>query len=153
MSNQWSDNLRKRMETHQEPSPEGLWEDIERIIKQENAIAIPPKQNKILLWSKRIGAIAAVILIVLLIGDYFMTENSHELQIITQKEQTPHEHKNNLSTDQDNGSKLIAGNSSNRVSSYAKKNIATSIPKESLSFKDENSLIAKVEEKEEYKVW
>lgn len=151
MSNQWPNNLRKRMETHQEPSPEGLWEDIERIMQQESSIAIPPKQNKILLWSKRIGAIAAVILVILLIRNYLMIENSQKLQIITQKKQTPHEHKNNLSTDQENGSEFITGNRSNRVFSYAKRNIAVSVPKESLYSKDESSLIAKVEEKEEHK--
>lgn len=151
MSNRWSNNLRKRMETHQEPSPEGLWEDIERIIKQESFIAIPPKQNKILLWSKRIGAIAAVMLVMLLVGNYLMIENSQKLQIITQKEQTPHEHKNNLSTDQDKESEFITGNSSSRAFSYTKKNIAISVPEESLYSKDESSLIAKVEEKEEHK--
>lgn len=146
MSNQWSDNLRKRMESHQETSPDGLWEDIEQIIKEKSLIVREPKRNIALLWGKRIGAIAAVVLVMLLIGDSLMIENSQKSQIITQKKQTPHEHKNNLSTDQDNGNEFITGNSSNRIISQTKKNTAISIPKKTLYTKDESGLVAKVEE-------
>ena len=38
MNKQWSDNLRKRMEMHQEPSPEGLWESIEQIMQEDHSI-------------------------------------------------------------------------------------------------------------------
>ncbi|MFV0536425.1 MAG: outer membrane beta-barrel protein [Dysgonomonas sp.] len=146
MSNQWSDNLRKRMEIHQEPSPEGLWMDIEQIIKQDTSVKTPPKQNKILLWSKRLGAVAAAILVIFFIGDYFMVENTQESQTIIQKKQTSYEHKNNLSSDQDNNTDLIAANNNNRILFHTKKDIAISVSKESSYTKDENSLVAKVEE-------
>lgn len=151
MSNQWSDNLRKRMEIHQEPSPEGLWMDIEQIIKQNTSVETPPKQNKILLWSKRLGAVAAAILIIFVIGDYFMVENSQESQIIIQKKQTSHEYKNNLPTDQDNNTELAVANSNNRIISHTKKGIAVSMSKRTLYTKAESNLIAKVEEIEEPK--
>lgn len=78
MSDQWSDKLRKRMENHQEPSPEGLWEDIERTMKQNNSIPIIPRQNKILFWSKRLGSVAAAVLVILVIADYFLREDTGE---------------------------------------------------------------------------
>lgn len=151
MSNQWSDNLRKRMEAHQEPSPEGLWEDIEQMIEQEGSISTLPKQNKILLWSKRLGAVAAIILAILFIGDYFIIEDSQKLQIITQKKQSLYEHKNNLPVNQDKEDDPISANSSNRVYNHAKKHITVSPSKESLSQEDGNNLIAKIEEKDEHK--
>ena len=33
MNNQWQDNLRNRMEHHEEPVPEGLWESVEQGFK------------------------------------------------------------------------------------------------------------------------
>ena len=32
MSDHWHDNLRKRMDLHEENAPEGLWKDIEQHI-------------------------------------------------------------------------------------------------------------------------
>ncbi len=150
MSNQWSDNLRKRMEIHQEPSPEGLWVDIEQIIKQDTSVETPPKQNKILLWSKRLGAVAAAILIMFFIGDYFMEENSQESQIIIQKKQTSHEQENNISTDQDINTDPIVANSNNKIISHTK-SIPVSGAKKALYTNDESNFIAKIEEIEETK--
>lgn len=151
MSNRWSDNLRKRMEIHQEPSPEGLWMDIEQIIKQDTSVKTPPKQNKILLCSKCIGAVAATILAMFFIGDYFMVENPQESQIIIQKKQISHKHKNNLPPDQDNNTDLIIANNNNRILSHTKRDIAISVSKEYSYTKDESSLVAKVEEIKEPK--
>lgn len=95
MNDQWSDNLRKRMETHQEPSPEGLWEDIEKIIQKEQL----PKQQKVLLWSKRIGAVAAIAAIVLVIGYYAISDqrqDNMQLAIATPQKQDVHERKANV---------------------------------------------------------
>ncbi|MDR3057578.1 MAG: hypothetical protein LBU84_05495 [Prevotella sp.] len=63
-------------ETHKEPSPEGLWEGIERAMKQNGTVKIPSKPNKILLWSKRIGAVATAVLALLLIRDHFLKEKN-----------------------------------------------------------------------------
>ena len=151
MSNQWSDNLRKRMEIHKEPSPDGLWEDIEQMIKREGSIKTLPKQNKILLWGKRTGAVAAVIFALLFIGDYLIIKDSPESQIIVHNKQSLHKYRNNLSVSQNDESKRLTENSSNKVYSHTKKHIIISSSKESLSQEDENFLIAKIGEKDEYK--
>lgn len=78
MSNQWSDNLRKRMEEHQEPSPKMLWADLEQIMQKEHSAKFPTKEKKVLLWSKRIGAIAAVAIIALILGYYSISDQNKE---------------------------------------------------------------------------
>ena len=38
MSDQWQDNLRDRMEIHEEAVPEGVWESIELLMPAENKL-------------------------------------------------------------------------------------------------------------------
>lgn len=151
MSNQWSDNLRKRMETHQEPSPEGLWTDIEQIIKQESSIQAQPKQRKSLLWSKRIAAAAAAILVVLFIGDYFIIDNSQEQQVITQEVQISHEPENDVPTYKKDDSQSINSNNHKKTLSYTKKHIASSEIGGSIDSNNENKAIDKSVQKEDTK--
>lgn len=120
MSNQWSDNLRKRMETHQEPSPEKLWEDIEQAMKQNGGIIIPPKQNKLVLWSKRLGTAAAVILAIVFIGDSFFKENQ-EIQI-TQEKQVTHKYEEILLSSSNNESGFTTRNRKEKDLSTSIKN-------------------------------
>lgn len=96
MSNQWSDNLRNRMEDHKEPSPEGLWNDIEQIMIEKKGTIIdnaPLKRKNIVLWDKRIASAAAIILFLLLIGYNGLRNDKGEaimsLQELTQKEMSP----------------------------------------------------------------
>lgn len=126
MSNKWSDNLRNRMDTHQEPAPDGLWDDIEMIVSKEDPEKTLPKRNKILLWGKYIGAVAAALLIILFIADYLMIERSDEFAIITQKQETVSESENDLGTDINVEDKLIADRSDDKVSSQMNKNVASS---------------------------
>lgn len=81
MNNQWSENLRKRMEMHEEPSPEGLWEDLEQIIQKEDFAKPLSKSKKILLWSKCIAAVAAVAIIALVIGYNISNQEPEEIQL------------------------------------------------------------------------
>ena len=89
MNNQWQDNLRSRMERHEEPAPEGLWNSIEQIMSAET---IPAKRNIIPLWSLRIGAAAAAALILFFIGLRTLNVNENREDIRTaeqvQKEQS-----------------------------------------------------------------
>lgn len=149
MSNQWSDNLRKRMETHQEPSPEGLWEDIERAMKQNDSIKIPLKQNKILLWSKRIGTAAAAVLVLLFVGNYFLKENLREP--ISQERQDSYKPEELFPTHRNNERKLIAEEKSNKTFSPQKNEAVTVVVgtlTDSLYRKTDSDLIAKAEEHE-----
>lgn len=66
MNNQWSDNLRKRMEAHEEPAPEGLWKDIEQAIISKSALKTLSKRKHLFLWTKRIGAVAAIVVFCLI---------------------------------------------------------------------------------------
>ncbi len=81
MNSQWSNNLRKKMEAHEAASPDGLWENIEQIILQESPlrtkglpVQFPSGREKRLLWVKRIGAAAALFLLLLLVGDLLLKE-------------------------------------------------------------------------------
>lgn len=65
MNNDWQDNLRDRMEWHEEPAPEGLWEDIEGV----------STDLKIRRLRQRLGAVAASAIILLLVGLYTLKEN------------------------------------------------------------------------------
>lgn len=109
MNSQWSDNLRKRMEAHEEPSPDGLWEDIEQIVTKElpfrtreHPVQSPSGQKKILLWAKKIGAVAAILLILLFVGDFFLKEDTRHSPAISQRPEVGHKPGNNLSIDHNN---------------------------------------------------
>ncbi len=114
MNSQWSDNLRKRMEAHEEPSPNGLWEDIELILTKElpfrtreHPVQSLSGQKKNLLWAKRIGAVAAILLVLLFVGDFFLKEDTRHSPAITQKSEVGHKPGNNLSIDLDNEGILL----------------------------------------------
>ena len=90
MNNQWSDNLRKRMEKHQEASPEGLWEDIEQIMRKEYSIKPLSTSRKILLWSKRIGVAAAIVIIALVIGYYIPEQSGENISLVIETPEKQH---------------------------------------------------------------
>ncbi|WP_294080496.1 porin family protein [Proteiniphilum sp. UBA5384] len=110
MNNQWSDNLRRKMEVHEEPSPNGLWEDIEQIVSKgvslqggKRPVQSLPGQNTMLLWGKRIGAVAAILVVLFFIGDFFLKENTpHSPVTIQGPDETRHKRENSLSIDQNN---------------------------------------------------
>lgn len=117
MNNQWSDNLRKRMEAHEEPSPEGLWEDIEQIITKEFPfqmgdlpVQFPSGKKKMVVWVKRIGAVAAALLALLLVGDFFLKEQTPHSPAITQSPEIEYKPENTHTSpiDHGNGWNLLA---------------------------------------------
>lgn len=67
MSDHWHDNLRKRMDLHEENAPEGLWKDIEQHIDTFDPVHIVKPRRKILLWSLSSVAVAAVALLLLVL--------------------------------------------------------------------------------------
>lgn len=67
MSDHWHDNLRKRMDLHEENAPEGLWKDIEQHIDTFNPVHIVKPRRKILLWSLSSVAVVAVALLLLVL--------------------------------------------------------------------------------------
>ena len=60
MNDQWQDNLRNRMERHEEPAPEGLWEEIDQHFSADGMNGRIARNHKFRLWGKRIGATAAI---------------------------------------------------------------------------------------------
>ena len=75
MKDQWQDNLRNRMEDHEEPAPEGLWDDVERIMSAGSTADTLHAGQRIRLWSRRAGAVAAVAVILFFIGLFTWKEN------------------------------------------------------------------------------
>lgn len=67
MSDHWQDNLRKRMDLHEETAPEGLWKDIEQHVDFYGPVHIDKPRRKILLWSLSSVAVAAVAIILLVL--------------------------------------------------------------------------------------
>lgn len=59
MNSKWQDNLRNRMEQHQVSPPNGLWDDIEKALKAENASAQKNTPKTHMLWYRRVGVAAA----------------------------------------------------------------------------------------------
>lgn len=60
MSDHWQDNLRKRMDLHEEATPKGLWEDIEQHIDTYVPMHTVMPRRKIILWSISSVAVAAI---------------------------------------------------------------------------------------------
>lgn len=91
MKNQWQDTLRDRMERHEEPAPEGLWNSIEQIMSGESVNkAVPAKRKNIIpLWSQRIAAVAAVALILFFIGLYTLNESRKDVRIAELEQNEP----------------------------------------------------------------
>lgn len=82
MKNQWQDTLRDRMERHEEPAPEGLWNSIEQIVSGENINKTLPAKRKIIpLWTQRIAAVAAIALILFYIGLHTLNESRKDVRI------------------------------------------------------------------------
>ena len=71
-NDKWIENLRKKMETHQETPPEGLWEDIAKSLPQSPATPITQQGNtegaKHIVLKRRKVWIAAAAIVTLLIG-------------------------------------------------------------------------------------
>ncbi|RNC65743.1 outer membrane beta-barrel protein [Proteiniphilum sp. X52] len=114
MNSRWSDNLRERMEAHEEPSPEGLWENIEQIVTKElpfrtrkHPFQSPSGRKKALLWAKRIGVAAAILSILLFVGDLFLNEDTRHSPAISQRPEVGHTPGSNLSIDHDNEEILV----------------------------------------------
>ncbi len=60
MNDQWQDNLRNRMERHEETAPEGLWEEIDQLITAGGMDGRVSRNHLLRVWGRRVGAAAAV---------------------------------------------------------------------------------------------
>jgi len=67
MNDPWQDNLRDRMERHEEPAPEGAWEGIERLITAARLDGGLSRSRQLRVWGRRIGAAAAVAVAIILL--------------------------------------------------------------------------------------
>lgn len=85
MNSKWRDNLRDRMESHVEPTPDGLWDGIEQAMKKERSTVLPIQKVKEVSWGNRFRAVAAAAIIVLLMGDYTLNRyNEHVMPFAQQ---------------------------------------------------------------------
>lgn len=85
MKNQWQDNLRNRMEHHEEPVPQGLWESVEQVMSAGSPVDTKPAKQRVRLRDKRIGAVAAVGIVLFFVGLYTLKENQKNIQLVEQR--------------------------------------------------------------------
>ena len=69
MEEQWINKMRQKMETHEEPAPQGLWDDIESALGRKKPAPVPLYKN-VYLWASAIGAAAAVIAVAFFVGNH-----------------------------------------------------------------------------------
>lgn len=98
MNKQWQDDLRDRMELHEEPTPEGLWDDVEQLLHTANVPATPPKRA-IPLWAACSAAVAAVALVLLIIGIRLLNDEGGELHVAEQNHVAKQNHRDQSVTD------------------------------------------------------
>lgn len=84
MNNQWSDNLRERMETHREPSPEGLWESIELVMGEEIRTNRRKKKQMIWLIGATCSGVAAAVLLFFMINPFKTQSFDNQLASISE---------------------------------------------------------------------
>ena len=97
MSDPWQDNLRNRMEHHEEPAPEGLWEGIDLLIAGSSTgrkNLLKPNHSLRNIYIGALSAAAAVTLLLLLVLRYTSSENQTDTSftektapVVQQKEQ------------------------------------------------------------------
>ena len=96
MNDHWQDNLRNRMEHHEEPAPEGLWEGIDQLLTGRAMVGKTPLKSRRFRQGLYIGALSAAVAAILLFlilrysssdnpGDVRFTEKS--VPVVQQKEQ------------------------------------------------------------------
>ncbi len=68
MEEKWIDNLRNKMESHEESEPLGLWDNIEVALNDKKPSPVIG-YRKILLWSATIGSVAAMLALIFLLGN------------------------------------------------------------------------------------
>ena len=74
MNDQWQDNLRNRMERHEETAPEGLWEEIDQLITAGGMDGKVSRSHTLRMWGRRVGATAAVAAVAIVL--LFIVRNS-----------------------------------------------------------------------------
>lgn len=74
MNDQWQDNLRNRMERHEETAPEGLWEEIDQLITAGGLDGRISRAHTLRVWGRRIAATAAVAAVAIVL--LFIVRNS-----------------------------------------------------------------------------
>ena len=74
MNDQWQDNLRNRMERHEETAPEGLWEEIDQLITAGGMDGRVSRSHTLRVWGRRAGAAAAVAAVAIVL--LFIVRNS-----------------------------------------------------------------------------
>ncbi|MDD3075122.1 MAG: outer membrane beta-barrel protein [Proteiniphilum sp.] len=97
MNDHWQDNLRNRMEHHEEPAPEGLWEGIDQLLTDRSIVREMPMKPKRFVQGVFIGAlsaVAAIAILLLLVLRYTSSDNQEDVRfteknapVVTQKEQ------------------------------------------------------------------
>src|SRR5690554_6577501 len=98
MEEKWINNLREKMEAHEQPEPLGLWDDIEVALNVKKSPPAIKSYKKVLLWST-IGTVAAMLMLIFFIGkketSLLTTPANIEPQLAKQNIEESHTNQNN----------------------------------------------------------
>lgn len=91
MNDQWQDDLRNRMEHHEEPAPDGLWEGIAQLIPDGVIPGEEALRKHHSLWAWRAGAmsVAAAVAIVLFFIVRFNSADNQTGELFTEEKVIP----------------------------------------------------------------
>lgn len=82
MEEKWIHNLRKKMESHNEPEPMGLWDDIATELNKKKPTYLHRNYKKIILWGLPTSGVAALVILFLFSKNPVTLHNLEELNII-----------------------------------------------------------------------
>lgn len=129
MNDQWQDNLRERMEGHEEPAPEGVWEGIERHITAGSMDGGISPSRKLRVWGKRVGAtaaVAAVAIILLFIVRHSPTGNQSDTALTGKSTPIAPQHEQPIAAngmaDKEAHDILLAGNRDEEITGTEREN-------------------------------
>ncbi len=83
MNGRWKDDIRRMMESHAAPLPDVSWHEVERALHDiDGRSRKPDVENRPVVWSRHIAAVAAVLLILIGIGVVMNDEISREVVVV-----------------------------------------------------------------------
>ena len=85
MKEQWIEDIRRKMQDHTEPAPEGLWDDIQNAMGKQPKVLIP-RRKKLAWYAIGVGSIAAMMALLFGIWQKNVVEDS-SLNRLAQSEQ------------------------------------------------------------------
>lgn len=147
MKEKWINNLQKKMESHEEPEPLGLWDDIESALIAKKSSPIF-NYKKAILWTTSMAGIAAMLALIFFIGKEDASMPTTPANITSQvteqtiQESTTNQNQNNSITQPlDEKKELLANNT---IPYNQKKEISNTEPESNAAIVDKEDITEKL---------